>query len=276
MRSLCGLGLAALVVFGTLLIGGATGASQSASNRGTIKVGDPTKDGSITIEIRCEYHDGGVESTEVTVPILADDDASTKAAKIRDAIRNMAPDCFVDYYLGNGEISLAPVGDNTVIGVKIVRDDTCEPIGTKVTAPPKRTTGKAGFEGTPNGGGQAAVKVGETTGQTSTTGKTLFQIVLDIFNSLVSQGVDAVFSENEIWIQDDLTDVMLTASNTDSGLTLNLSTEAWDAAGGMARLPDVASDSSSSTETYAGLAGGAVATLAVVACAWCARRRWRG
>jgi hypothetical protein len=45
-------------------------------------------------------------------------------------------------------------------------------------------------------------------------------------------------------------------------------------AGGLAELPEVASGSGSSTGTYAALAGGLAAVLALTAGAWYARRRW--
>jgi hypothetical protein len=262
--------LLALVVATAFVLATTAVPAVAGAGDGVIKVGDPTKDGSVKIKIQCQRANGTVETIQVSVAILAADDADDKAMKIDNAIDALSPTCFTSYWLGADQLDLDAAAGNKITLVDIQDDNTNETIGSKC---PGGTPvgGDAKFTGSPTGG-SASVSVGAVTAQTNTAGKTTTQIMQDLTSGLVAQGVGAAFEGGEIRITDNLADVLFSAGNTDSGLALWLQLQARLSVGGLAELPGVAGSSSLNYIAVAGLA--AAALVALSAGGWYARRRW--
>jgi hypothetical protein len=264
--------LLVLAVAAVLLVAIPALPAAAAEGDGLIKAGDPTKDGSVGITITCHRANKPVEIIQVSVAILATDDATGKATKIENAIDGMSPGCFTTSRSFE-TITLVPNAGNRINVVHIDNDNTNETIGTKCSSSVP-VQGEASFSGTATGG-TASVSVGAVTAQTTTNGKTATQIMQALVTSLTSQGVGAVLGgDGMIGITDDLADVLFSAGNSDSGLTLQLEVQRLVTVGGLAELPGVAGSSGANHMALAGLAAGAL--VALTAGAWYARRRWVG
>ena len=266
--------LLVLAVAAVLLVAIPALPAAAAEGDGLIKAGDPTKDGSVGITITCYCPILGYQTVQVSVPILASDSAVGKATKIKAQIDGVDPDCFTTSGLLE-TITLVPDAGNKMTLVHIDNDSTNEAIGTKFSSNVP-VQGKTSFSGTA-AGGSASVIVGEGVGAktatTTTNDKTPTQIMQALVTSLTTQGVGAVLQGSEIRITDDLANVLFSADNTDSGLTLDLEVQrALISVGGLAELPGVAGSSSLNYIAVAGLA--AVALVALSAGGWYARRRW--
>lgn len=262
--------LAIAVAAVAVLLASAAMPAAAAEGDGLIKAGDPDQNGSVDITIECEKSDGTVEAIDVSVAILATDDAAGKAAKIEAEIDGESPTCFTASTSAD-EVTLDAGAGNKIVLIDIQDDDTNETIGAQCSSA-AAVKGKTSFSGSA-GGGSASVSVGAVTAQTTTNGKTTTQIMQQLVTSLTSQGVPAVLTESEIVITGDLADVLFSAGNSDTGLTLRLQLErATLPVGGLAELPGVSGSSGPNYVLLAGLAAAAVVALG--AGGWYARRRW--
>jgi hypothetical protein len=262
--------LLAVAVAGALLLASQAMPAAADEGDGLIKAGDPTRDGSVDITIKCEQSDGSVETIDVSVAVLAADNAEDKATDIQDAIDAETPTCFTTSRSVD-EVTLDAGAGNRIVLIDIQDDDTNETIGAQCTSA-DAVKGKTSFSGSA-GGGSASVSVGAVTAQTTTNGKTTSQIMQELVTSLTSQGVPAVLTEREIVITGDVAGVLFSSGNSDTGLTLRLQLErATLPVGGLAELPGVVGSSGPNYVLLAGLAAAAVVALA--AGGWYARRRW--
>ena len=198
---------------------------------GKIVTGDAGADGSLKISIKCKKADGTVEDIDLTVQINVEThdvngngtvEADEKAWAIEAAIDDLTPACFTASWGNLPDRVILDAGDGCEITeLEITDDDTKETIGDKITPrPPKKAKGKASFEGASQGG-TASLAVGSVSATVNTTGLTTSQIMDTLATQLSAQGVSALFDGTEIYIMEDLTE-LLSGGNTDAGLALNL------------------------------------------------------
>ncbi|MCI0580512.1 MAG: hypothetical protein L0332_23475, partial [Chloroflexi bacterium] len=212
--------LCLLVVFAALPVAAGEG-------DGLIKVGDPQKDGVVKLEIHCKRANGSVEKVQVSVAILAADDAAEKADKIEQAIDDADPDCFSAGSFSN-EVNLEPEDGNKITDVDLQQDTTVETISVKVDSA-ESVSGRFSLEGLPEGGSISLVLPTAVAMVPTSPSMPVPLIMQQLFAQLLSQNVAATYDGQQIVIlEPDLSGQLLTADNTDFGLDVHLAVSTSD------------------------------------------------